>query len=51
MKEIPDIPVLPFKIGGEWAEDNPGLAQNISEVVVELKLGAIPISKRQYYIS
>jgi hypothetical protein len=45
------MPDLPFKIPGVWAEDNsPRLAQNIRLVVVKLKLGAIPVSQRQYYI-
>jgi hypothetical protein len=45
------MPELPFKIPGVWAEDNSlRLAQNIPPVVVELKLGAIPISQRQYYV-
>jgi hypothetical protein len=47
------MPKLPFKIPGVWAEDTPPppqLAQNIPPVVVELKLGAIPVSQRQYYI-
>jgi hypothetical protein len=35
-----EIPELPFKILGIWAEDSPpGLARNIPLVVVELKLG------------
>jgi hypothetical protein len=34
----PEIPELPFKIPGVWAEDNPpGLAQNVPPGVVELK--------------
>jgi hypothetical protein len=50
-KEIPEMPELPFKILGVWVEDNLlELAQNIPPVVVELKLGAIPVSQRQYYI-
>jgi hypothetical protein len=36
-----EIPKLPFKIPGVWAEDNsPSLAQNVLPVVVELKPGA-----------
>jgi hypothetical protein len=54
-KEIPEMSELPFKIPGVWAEDNPltttsRLDWNIPPVVVELKLGAIPVSQRQYYI-
>jgi hypothetical protein len=46
-----EIPELPFKIPGVWAEDNsPGLAQNVSPVMVDLKLGATPISQKQYFI-
>jgi hypothetical protein len=38
---------LPFKIPGVWAEDNlPGLARNVFPVVMELKLGDIPISQK-----
>jgi hypothetical protein len=47
------MPELPFKIPGVWAEETlppPKLAQNIPLVVVELKLGAIPVSQRQYYL-
>jgi hypothetical protein len=47
----PEIPELPFKIPGVWAEDNPrGLAQNTSPIVVELKPGATPVSQKQYFI-
>jgi hypothetical protein len=52
-KEIPEMPELPFKIPRVWAEDNSShhlLAWNIPPVGVELKLGAIPVSQRQYYI-
>jgi hypothetical protein len=46
-----EIPELPFKIPGVWAEDNPpGLAQSVPPVVVELKLRAIPVSQNQYFI-
>jgi hypothetical protein len=51
MKEIPEMSELPFKIPGVWAEDKlPELAWNILPAVEELKLGAIPVSQRQYYI-
>jgi hypothetical protein len=46
-----EFPELPYKIPGVWTEDNlRGLAQNISRVVVELKLGGTPVSQKQYYI-
>jgi hypothetical protein len=50
-KEIPEMPELPFKIPGVWTKDLPAprLAQNIPLVMVELKLGAIPVSQRQCY--
>jgi hypothetical protein len=39
-------PELPFKIEGVWAEDNAqSLAQNVSLLVVELKLGVHPSVK------
>jgi hypothetical protein len=39
----PEIPELPFKVPGVWAEDNPpGLARNVLPVVMELKPGATP---------
>jgi hypothetical protein len=45
------MPELPFKIPEVWAEEVCSrLAWNIPPVVVELKLGAIPVSQRQYYI-
>jgi hypothetical protein len=51
---IPEIAELSFKIPEVWAEDNPthtpGLVQNIPLGMVELKLGAIPVSRRLYYI-
>jgi hypothetical protein len=49
-KEIPEIPELPYKISGVYAEDNPpGLAQNIPPLVVERKPGTTPVSQKQYY--
>jgi hypothetical protein len=42
----PEIPELPFKVPGVWAEDNPpGLARNVLPVVMELKPGATPSAK------
>jgi hypothetical protein len=47
----PEIPKLPFKIPSVWAEDNPPvLTQNVLPIVVELKLGASPVSQKQYFI-
>jgi hypothetical protein len=47
----PEIPKLPLKIPGVWAEEKPpGLAQNVCLVVVELMLGATLISQKQYFI-
>jgi hypothetical protein len=41
----------PFKIPGVRTENNPpGLAWNMSPVLVELKLGATPVSQKQYFI-
>jgi hypothetical protein len=41
-----EIPKLPFKIPGIWAEHNlPGLAPNVPPVVIELKLGVIPSAR------
>jgi hypothetical protein len=52
-KEIPKMLLLPFKIPGVWAEDNPTLnprlALNMPSMVVELKLVAIPVSQRLLY--
>jgi hypothetical protein len=46
----PEIPELPLKIPGIWAEDNTqGLAQNVPPVMVELKPGVFPISQKQYF--
>jgi hypothetical protein len=46
-----EIPELPFRIPGVWAEDNsPGLAQNVPQVVVQLKLGVTPVSQKWYFI-
>jgi hypothetical protein len=47
------MPKLPFKIPRVWAEGNDlptppaALGQNVSSVMVELKLGTIPVSQRQ----
>jgi hypothetical protein len=47
----PEIPKLTFKVPGVWAEDNPPhLAQNVPTVMAELKLGATPVSQKQYFI-
>jgi hypothetical protein len=47
----PEVPEVPFKIPGVWAEDNcPGLSRNVPPAVVELKPGATPVSQKQYFI-
>jgi hypothetical protein len=48
---LPEISKLSLKFPGAWAKDNlPGLAKNVTPVVVELKPGATPISQKQYFI-
>jgi hypothetical protein len=46
-----EIPELPFKIPGVWAEGNPpGLARNVPPIVVERKSGLTPVSQKEYFI-
>jgi hypothetical protein len=50
-RRLLEIPELPFRIPGAWAEDNPpGLARIVPPVVAELKPGFTPVSQIQYFI-